>query len=259
MPQFFIERPVFAWVIAIFITIAGIVAIPQLPVSRFPVIAPPSVSISASYVGASSQTVTDSVIAPIERELAAVKNVLYFDSSADASGGASISVTFKPGTDLELAQVDVQNRLKSVETRLPEPVRRGGLSVEAASSGFLMIVSLRSADGALDPLALDDYLARRLSPELKRIAGVGRVQSFGSEAAMRVWVDPALLTSYSLSMSEIVQAIQTQNIQVAPGRLGEEPAVPGQRSACRSTSAGSSKHQNSSPRWCCAPTPMGRS
>ncbi|MDH4992378.1 multidrug efflux RND transporter permease subunit [Aquamicrobium lusatiense] len=228
MPQFFINRPVFAWVIAIFITIAGIVAIPQLPVSRFPVIAPPSVSINASYVGASAQTVTDSVIAPIERDLSAVKNVLYFESSADASGNASITVTFKPGTDPELAQVDVQNRLKSVEPRLPEQVRRAGLSVEAASSGFLMIVSLRSADGAVDPLALDDYLARSLAPELKRVPGVGRVQSFGSEAAMRVWVDPALLTSYSLSMAEIIQAIQTQNVQVAPGRLGEEPALPGQ-------------------------------
>ncbi|WAX94197.1 multidrug efflux RND transporter permease subunit [Aminobacter sp. NyZ550] len=228
MPQFFIDRPVFAWVIAIFITIAGIAAIPQMPVSRFPVIAPPSVSITASYVGASAQTVTDSVTAPIERELSAVKNVLYFESSADASGNASITVTFKPGSDPELAQVDVQNRLKSVEPRLPEQVRRAGLSVEAASSGFLMIVSLRSADGAVDPLALDDYLARSLAPELKRVPGVGRVQSFGSEAAMRVWVDPALLASYSLSMAEIIQAIQAQNIQVAPGRLGEEPAVPGQ-------------------------------
>ncbi|WP_187968477.1 multidrug efflux RND transporter permease subunit [Aquibium microcysteis] len=229
MPQFFIDRPIFAWVIAIFITMAGLAAIPQLPVSRFPVIAPPSVSISASYVGANSQTVTDSVIGPIERELTAVKNVLYSESTADATGNATITVTFKPGTDPELAQIDVQNRLKAVETRLPEPVRRGGLSVEAASSGFLMIVSLRSTDGAVDTIALNDYLARGLSPELKRVPGVGRVQSFGSEAAMRVWIDPALLVSYSLSMTEIVQAIQTQNIQVAPGRLGEEPAVPGQR------------------------------
>ena len=116
------------------------------------------------------------MIAPIERDLSAVKNVLYFESSADASGNASITVTFKPGTDPELAQVDVQNRLKSVEPRLPEQVRRAGLSVEAASSGFLMIVSLRSADGAVDPLALDDYLARSLAPELKRVPGVGRVQ-----------------------------------------------------------------------------------
>ncbi|NDW04496.1 multidrug efflux RND transporter permease subunit [Jiella pacifica] len=228
MPQFFIDRPVFAWVVAIFITLAGLAAIPQLPVSRFPVIAPPSVSINATYTGAGPQTVADSVVAPIERELTAVKNLLYFESSADASGNASVTVTFKPGTDPEMAQIDVQNRLKAVEPRLPEPVRRAGLSVEAASSGFLMIVTLRSEGGKVATLALEDYLARSLSPELKQVAGVGRVQSFGSEAAMRVWVDPARLVSYSVSMAEIVQAIQTQNVQVAPGRLGEPPTVPGQ-------------------------------
>ncbi len=150
MPHFFIERPVFAWVIAIFIVMAGLAAIPQLPVSRFPVIAPPSVSIYASYPGASPQTVNDSLTAPIERELASVKNVLYFESSSDSTGNASITVTFKPGTDPELAQIDVQNRLKAVEQRLPEPVRRSGLSVEGVTSGFLMIVSLRS--GAARPI-----------------------------------------------------------------------------------------------------------
>lgn len=228
MPQFFIERPVFAWVIAIFVVMAGLVAIPQLPVSRFPVIAPPSVSIYATYTGASPQTINDSLTAPIERELAAVKNVLYFESSSDSAGNASITVTFKPGTDPELAQIDVQNRLKAVEPRLPEPVRRSGLSVEGVTSGFLMIVSLRSDDGKADSLALEDYMVRGLAPELKRVPGVGRVQSFGSEAAMRIWVDPALLVSYAVSMAEIVQAIQSQNVQGAPGRLGEAPTVPGQ-------------------------------
>ncbi|MET4634430.1 multidrug efflux RND transporter permease subunit [Kaistia defluvii] len=228
MPHFFIERPVFAWVIAIFIVLAGLAAIPQLPVSRFPVIAPPSVSINATYTGASPQTVNDSITAPIERELTAVKNVLYFESSSDSSGNASITVTFKPGTDPELALIDVQNRLKAVEQRLPETVRRAGLSVEGITSGFLMIVSLRSEGGKASSLALDDYLARRLAPELKRVPGVGRVQSFGSEAAMRVWIDPARLVSYAVSMAEITQAIQAQNVQVAPGRLGEAPAVPGQ-------------------------------
>jgi multidrug efflux pump len=229
MPQFFINRPVFAWVIAILIVIAGVVTIPQLPVSRFPVIAPPSVSIYATYTGATPQTINDSVTSLIERELSSVKNILYFDSSADSSGSANITVTFKPGTDPELAQVDVQNRLKAIEPRLPEQVRRAGLTVEAASSGFLMIVSLKSANGAVSPLALDDYLARNIAPELKRVAGVGRVQSFGSEAAMRVWVDPVKLVSYSISMTEISQAIQTQNVQVAAGRLGEAPTVPGQK------------------------------
>ncbi|MGY4748980.1 multidrug efflux RND transporter permease subunit [Pannonibacter sp. Q-1] len=228
MPQFFIERPVFAWVIAIFIVLAGLAAIPQLPVSRFPVIAPPSISITATYTGASPRTINDSITAPIERELTAVKNLLYFDSSSDSSGTATITVTFKPGTDPELAQIDVQNRLKAIEPRLPEPVRRAGLSVEAATSGFLMIVSLRSEGGKTDPLALDDYLVRQLALELKQVPGVGRVQSFGSQAAMRVWLDPSLLAAYSVSMAEITQAIQTQNVQVSPGRLGEAPALPGQ-------------------------------
>ncbi|MQT14856.1 multidrug efflux RND transporter permease subunit [Segnochrobactrum spirostomi] len=228
MPHFFIERPVFAWVIAIFIVLAGLVAIPQLPVSRFPVIAPPSIVISATYTGASPQTINDSITVPIERELASVKNVLYFDSTADSSGTASITVTFKPGTDPELAQIDVQNRLKAVEQRLPESVRRTGLSVEGVTSGFLMIVSLRSESGRADSRALEDYLVRQLAPELRRVPGVGRVQSFGSEAAMRVWIDPARLVSYSVSMAEVVQAIQAQNVPVAPGRLGEAPATPGQ-------------------------------
>lgn len=171
MPQFFINRPVFAWVIAILIVIAGVMSIPQLPVSRFPVIAPPSVSIYATYTGATPQTINDSVTSLIERELSSAKNILYFDSSADSSGSATITVTFKPGTNPELAQVDVQNRLKAVEPRLPEQVRRAGLTVESASSGFLMIVSLKSKDGSLDALALDDYLVRNVAPELKRVAG----------------------------------------------------------------------------------------
>lgn len=229
MPQFFIDRPVFAWVIAIMITIAGLIAIPQLPVSRFPVIAPPSVSIYATYTGATPQVINDSVTSLIEREISSAKNVLYFDSTADSSGSATITVTFKPGTDPELAQVDIQNRLKAVEPRLPEQVRRAGLTVESASSGFLMIVSLKSKNGTLDALALDDYLVRNIAPELKRVGGVGRVQSFGSEAAMRVWVDPTLLLAHSISMAEVTQAIQSQNIQVAPGRLGGSPTVPGQK------------------------------
>lgn len=229
MPQFFINRPVFAWVIAILIIIAGVVSIPQLPVSRFPVIAPPSVSIYATYTGATPQTINDSVTSLIERELSSAKNILYFDSSADSSGSTTITVTFKPGTNPELAQVDVQNRLKAVVSRLPEQVRRAGLTVESASSGFLMIVSLKSKDGSLDALALDDYLVRNIAPELKRVHGVGRVQSFGSEAAMRIWIDPIRLVAHSISMAEATQAIQQQNIQVAPGRIGEAPTVPGQK------------------------------
>ncbi|MAM12580.1 MAG: multidrug efflux RND transporter permease subunit, partial [Rhizobiaceae bacterium] len=227
MPQFFIDRPVFAWVIAIFIALAGLVAIPKLPVARFPDIAPPSISIFATYTGASVETVNDSVVRPIEKELSSVKNVLYYESTADSTGGANIMVTFKPGTNADLAQVDVQNRLKNAEAQLPEVVRRGGVSVEAAESGFLMVLTLRSVSGETDELALGDYMTRNISEELKRLPGVGRVQQFGSPRAMRVWVDPARLAAYDLTMADVTEAITRENAQVSPGRVGDEPTVPG--------------------------------
>jgi multidrug efflux pump len=229
MSQFFIDRPVFAWVIAIFIAVAGIVAIPQLPVARFPDVAPPSIGIFATYSGADVQTVSDSVIRPIEKELASVKNVLYYESSVDSTGGANISVTFKPGTDPELAQVDVQNRLKNADSVLPEQVRRTGVSVEASESGFLMLITLKSLTGATDELSLGDYLTRNLAEELKRVPGVGRVQQFGSERAMRVWVDPSKLAAYGLTMTDVTEAIARENARTAPGRVGDEPTVPGTR------------------------------
>ena len=229
MPQFFIDRPVFAWVVAIFIVLFGLIAIPQLPIARFPSVAPPSVSISASYPGATPQTMNDSVISLIERELSGVKNLLYFESSADTSGSASISVTFKPGTNPELAQVDVQNRLKTIEPRLPQAVRQNGLGVESASSSFLLIVSLHAPEGGHDEVALGDYLARNVTEELRRIPGVGKVQLFGTERAMRIWVDPAKLVAYNLAMGDLTAAVAQQNAQIAPGRLGDAPAVKGQR------------------------------
>lgn len=229
MPQFFILRPVFAWVIAVFIALAGIVALPQLPVARFPDLAPPSVSIFTTYAGADAQTVSDSVIRPIEKELSSVKNVLYYESSVDSTGGANITVTFRPGTNAEMAQVEVQNRLKNAEALLPAPVRRAGLGVEAAESGFLMVITLKSRAGATDELSLGEYLSRNLAEELKRVPGVGRVQQFGSERAMRVWVDPAKLSAYGLTMTDVTEAIARENAQVAPGRLGDEPTLPGTR------------------------------
>jgi len=229
MPQFFIDRPVFAWVIAIAITLLGLIAIPQLPIARYPSVAPPTVSIDASYPGATPRTLNDNVVSLIERELSSVKNLLYFESSADSSGSASITATFRPGTDPDMAQVDVQNRLKAVEPRLPQVVRQSGVTVESASSNFLMILDLTSPGGAYDPIALGDYAARNIVPELKRIKGVGRVQLFGSERAMRIWIDPAKLVSYGLSMGEVTTAISSQNVAIAPGALGAAPATAGQR------------------------------
>nr|WP_253940639.1 multidrug efflux RND transporter permease subunit [Dickeya dadantii] len=207
----------------------GTIAIPQLPIARYPSVAPPTVSITASYPGATPQTMNDAVVGLIERELSSVKNLLYFESSVDTSGSAQISITFKPGTDPELAQVDVQNRIKSVEPRLPQTVRQNGLQVESASSGFLLLVSLTSDSGRFDQVALSDYLARNVIEELRRVEGVGRVQLFGAEQAMRVWVDPNKLLSYGLTMNDLSTAITQQNAQIAPGRVGDAPTLPGQR------------------------------
>ncbi|KVZ17864.1 acriflavine resistance protein B [Burkholderia ubonensis] len=229
MSQFFIRRPVFAWVVALFIILMGVIAIPQLPIARYPTVAPPTVTINATYPGATPQTMSDGVLSLIERELSGVKNLLYYESSADTSGTAKITVTFKPGTDPALAQVDVQNKLKAVEPRLPAVVRQNGVIVESASSGFLLFVALKSDSGRFDEGELSDYMARNIVEELRRVEGVGRVQMFGSERAMRIWVDPSRLITYGLSMSDLTAAISQQNVQIAPGSVGALPAMSGQR------------------------------
>ncbi|WP_313492752.1 multidrug efflux RND transporter permease subunit [Stenotrophomonas sp.] len=229
MARFFIDRPVFAWVLAILIVLAGVLAIPQLAVERYPAVAPTSVSIYASYPGASPQTLDDSVVGLIERELSSVKHLLYFESSVDTSGEASITATFAPGTNPEMAQVDVQNRIKAIEPRLPASVRQSGLFVEAADSGFLMLVGLSSPDGSVDEAQLGDFMARNIIDELRRIDGVGRVQLFGAEQAMRIWLDPSALAGYALTVGDVVAAIEQQNQNIAPGRIGDSPSVAGQR------------------------------
>ncbi|MDY4323305.1 efflux RND transporter permease subunit [Pectobacterium brasiliense] len=229
MPQFFINRPVFAWVIAVFIVLFGMIAIPKLPVARYPSVAPPSVNIYATYPGSTPEMMNNNVVSLIERELSSVKNLLYFESSSDTTGQATITVTFKPGTDPELAQVDVQNRIKIVEPRLPQVVRQNGLNVEASSSGFLMIIGLSSKQGQMSDSDLSDYFSRNMLEELRRVEGVGRVQLFGAEKAMRVWIDPVKLNQYRLTVNDISQAITAENAQISPGRTGDSPAVPGQQ------------------------------
>ncbi|UGQ31586.1 efflux RND transporter permease subunit [Acinetobacter calcoaceticus] len=228
MSQFFIRRPIFAWVIAIFIILFGVLSIPKLPIARFPSVAPPEVNITASYPGATPKTINDSVITLIEREMSGVKNLLYYSATTDSSGTAEITATFKPGTDVDMAQVDVQNKIKAVEARLPQVVRQQGLSVEASSSGFLMLVGLNSPNHRYSEVDLSDYLVRNVVEELKRVEGVGKIQSFGAEKAMRIWVDPNKLVSYGLSISDINNAIRNNNIDIAPGRLGDRPLINGQ-------------------------------
>ncbi|WP_338659173.1 multidrug efflux RND transporter permease subunit [Yersinia intermedia] len=238
MPHFFIRRPIFAWVIALFIVLFGAIAIPQLPIAQYPSVAPPSLSITVNYPGATPQTMNESVISLIERELSGVDDLLYFESSSDTSGMATITVTFKPGTDIRLAQVDVQNQIKIVESRLPQTVRQNGLTVEAASSNFLMIIGLNSSGSKFTEADLSDYFARNVTEELRRIEGVGKVQSFGAEKAMRIWLDPEKLISYHLTVSDVTNAISQQNAQIAPGRIGDAPTIEGQRSAYPLTVAG---------------------
>ncbi|HEY1101130.1 MAG TPA: efflux RND transporter permease subunit, partial [Myxococcota bacterium] len=229
MPQFFIDRPIFAWVVAVFIVLFGVLALPRLPVERYPSIAPPSISVYAAYPGATPATLNDSVVAPIEREISGIPGLLYFESSADTSGAASITATFAPGTDPELAQVALQNRIRAVEPRLPQMVRQLGLRVESSAAGFLLIVDVVSPDQRYDRAALGDFATRNIVDEVKRIPGVGRVQSFSAGRAMRVWLDPARMTALGISVDDIANAIRTQNAQVSPGRVGDAPTVPGQR------------------------------
>ena len=228
MPHFFIERPIFAWVVALFIVLAGILSIPRLPVAQYPAVAPPGIIISLSYPGASPDVMNTSVVSLIEREISGVDNLLYFESSSDTTGMASITVTFRPGTDIKLAQMDLQNQIKIVEPRLPQAVRQNGINVEAANSGFLMMVGLKSPTGEYQEADLSDYFARNLTDELRRVPGVGKVQLFGGEKALRIWLDPMKLHSYGLSVTDVLTAVSQQNVIVSPGRTGDEPAVSGQ-------------------------------
>ena len=222
MPQFFIDRPVFAWVVAFFILLAGALAIPQLPVAQYPTVAPPQIEIYAAYPGASAQTLDESVVSLIEQELNGADHLLYF-SSQSSLGSATITATFQPGTNPELAQVDVQNRLKAVEPRLPQAVTQQGLQVEKVSAGFLLLITLTSSDGRLNDVALSDYLARNVMNEIRRLDGVGKAQLYGAERAMRIWLDPQKLIGFNLTPADVNAAVAAQNAQVPAGSIGDLP------------------------------------
>ena len=228
MASFFIDRPIFAWVIALFILVVGAVAIPQLPVAQYPSVAPPSILVSTAYPGASAQTLEDSVISVIEREMNGSPGLIYMESVSQADGTGSITLSFEPGTNAALAQVDVQNRLGRATPRLPQAVTQQGVRVDKANANFLLFTVLSSDNPAYDPVALGDYAARNVLPEIQRVPGVGQAQLFGTERAMRIWIDPAKLIGYRLSSADVTSAIATQNAQVASGTIGDLPNVPGQ-------------------------------
>jgi len=224
MGKFFIDRPVFAWVIALFIILAGALSITKLPVSQYPTIAPPTIVVTATYPGATAQILDDSVTSLIEQEMNGADGLQYVESQSQANGQVQITLTFVTGTNPDLAAVDVQNRLKRVESRLPQAVTQQGVQVNKARSNFLLFITLSSEDNKLDPIALGDYLSRNVLNEIKRVPGVGQAQLFGSERAMRIWVDPAKLMGYRLTPADVNNAIRSQNAQVASGTLGDLPS-----------------------------------
>ena len=228
MAKFFIDRPIFAWVIALFVMVLGVVSITQLPISQYPPVAPPSIVVSATYPGASAQTLEDSVLAVIEREMNGSPGLIYMESVAQANGTGTITLSFEPGTNADLAQVDVQNRLGRATPRLPSAVTQQGVRVDKSRSNFLLFTILSSKDPAWDPVALGDYASRNVLPELQRVPGVGQAQLFGTERAMRVWIDPAKLQGYGLSSADVTNAIRAQNAQVSAGEIGSLPNVAGQ-------------------------------
>jgi HAE1 family hydrophobic/amphiphilic exporter-1 len=228
VPSFFIDRPVFAWIVALAITLAGVLALPLLPVSQYPRLAPPRIVISAQYPGASAEDVDSNVASLIEQSLDGADGLQYYETTSDALGELEIDVTFEPGTNPDLAMVDVQNRMKQIESRLPQPVVQQGISVFKAANTFLMLVTLVSTDGMRDSTALSDYLNRFLLRELKRTPGVGSAQLWDADRAMRIWLDPMKLREYDLSPAQVTAAIQAQNATVTAGAIGDAPARNGQ-------------------------------
>ena len=224
MSRYFIDRPIFAWVLAVMIMIAGLLAIRALPIAQFPAIAPPSVSIAATYPGADAETLERTTTQIIEQQLKGLDHLRYFSSSSSGAGTATITLTFEQGTDPDTAQVQVQNKLQSATPLLPQEVQRQGLVVAKATQNFLLFVGLYSENGAHDGIDLSDILASKLQDPLSRVNGVGDTQIFGAQYAMRIWVDPLKLTSYQLTLADVTSAVQAQNAQVSAGQIGALPA-----------------------------------
>ena len=229
MPRFFINRPIFAWVIAIMVMLVGLLAIKNLPVSQYPPIAPPQITINAVYPGASAQTVQDTVTQVIEQKLNGIDNLIYMSSTSDSAGSVAINLTFKAGTDPNIAQVQVQNKLQLATPLLPQIVQRQGIQVVKSTRNFLMIVGIVSEDGTLDRPALTDYLVANVQDTISRTQGVGEVTVFGSQNAMRIWLNPAKLNNYRLTTTDVIAALQAQNAQVSAGQFGGNPAPQGQQ------------------------------
>ena len=229
MARFFIDRPVFAWVVSILIMVLGALAITQLPVAQYPNVAPPSISVTASYAGASAETLQDTVTSVLEQQLNGIDNLIYMSSSSDAAGQATITLYFLPGTNPDTAQVQVQNKVQLATPSLPRTVQEQGVVVAKATRNFMMFFTLSTEDGSLDEVALGNFIASSVLDPIRRVTGVGEALMFGSQYAMRIWLNPDKLTSYGLTPSDVTAAIQAQNVQVPVGQIGANPAVEGQQ------------------------------
>jgi len=228
MARFFIDRPIFAWVIALIIMLAGVLSILGLPVSQYPSIAPPTVVISANYPGASAKIVEDSVTQVIEQRMKGIDHLRYIASTSDSFGNAEITLTFNAEADPDIAQVQVQNKLQGAMTLLPQEVQAQGVNVNKSSSGFLMVLGFVSSDGSLDKNDIADYVGSNVQDPMSRVPGVGEIQLFGAQYAMRIWLDPLKLTQYNLTSIDVISAIRSQNAQVSAGQLGGTPSIQGQ-------------------------------
>ncbi|GBL59424.1 multidrug efflux pump [Pseudomonas citronellolis] len=229
MSKFFIDRPIFAWVIALVIMLAGGLSILSLPVNQYPAIAPPAIAIQVSYPGASAETVQDTVVQVIEQQMNGLDHLRYISSESNSDGSMTITVTFDQGTSPDIAQVQVQNKLQLATPLLPQEVQQQGIRVTKAVKNFLMVVGIVSEDGSMTKEDLSNYIVSNIQDPLSRTAGVGDFQVFGSQYAMRIWLDPAKLNSYQLTPNDIVTAVQAQNVQISSGQLGGLPALPGQQ------------------------------
>lgn len=228
MSRFFIDRPIFAWVIAILIMMAGALSITSLPIAQFPPLAPPTISVTATYPGASAKTVEDTVTQVIEQKLNGIDNLRYIEAESTSTGTLTLTVTFEPGTDPDIAQVQVQNKVALATPLLPQEVQQQGVQVTKSVRNFLIVVGLISEDGKMSGTDLADYLTSVMQDPIGRLPGVGELQTFGTQYAMRIWLDPDKLTKYQMTTPELVAAIKAQNAQVASGALGDLPATPGQ-------------------------------
>ena len=224
MSRFFIDRPIFAWVMAILVMLIGIISVINLPIEQYPAIAPPTVTVSASYPGANAETVENSVVQIIEQRMKGLDGLMYMKSSSSSNGSASVQLFFENGTDSDTAQVQVQNKLQAAMSSLPEQVQRQGVNVNKASEGFLVVIGFVSEDGSMDRADIGDYINSNVVDQLSRVEGVGQVQAFGAAYAMRIWLDPERLRGYNLVPADVVNAVREQNAQVSAGQLGQAPA-----------------------------------